>query len=180
MSALHVRLNGEERGPYTIAQLRAMWNAGTITADAEVRADANKWRPAAELLDPPSEAVQRASTSHASEPESKKPASAKPWTLLLTVPVLVVLIVGNFHVVTGSDAGMRVVHRDSSSFSEFFVDADAITGMPWIAARSRYPLGCKVLQREGLIESDSEFQERMRRKAEEDAKEFQRKWDGSH
>ena len=84
----------------------------------------------------------------------------KQWTLLLTIPLLLAVVVGSVHFVTGSSVGFHVVRRESFSFSEFFVNVDSITGMPWVAARSRFPLGCRVLQREGVIESNEGFRDR--------------------
>ena len=79
---------------------------------------------------------------------------ANPWSLLVLIPLLVAVFVGSFHIITGEKAGLHFVRRDSFSFSEFFIDADAITRMPWLAAKSRFPIGCRVLQREGLIEGN--------------------------
>jgi hypothetical protein len=95
--------------------------------------------------------------------------------LLLVLLGLGVVIVGTCHVITGSEAGVSIVRRQSLGFSEFFVNVDAITNMPYFSAKSRYPLGCRVLQDLGLIESDEQFNARIRRKLEAEMDEAQRK-----
>jgi hypothetical protein len=43
---------GEQRGPLTLGQLRAMWRAGSITAEAQIcQAGDEDWRAAADVLD---------------------------------------------------------------------------------------------------------------------------------
>jgi len=83
-----------------------------------------------------------------------------PWVLVGIFAILVALFFGNFHIVSGK-SGTTVVRRESFGYSEAFINVDAITGMPWLAAKGRYPLGCRVLQREGLIESDEAFRDRI-------------------
>jgi hypothetical protein len=75
-------------------------------------------------------------------------------SLAYTLPVLglaLLLFVGNYHLITGFSSMPRVVERDSFSFSEFIIDYESITGMPVLMAKSRYPIGCKVLLREGMV-----------------------------
>ena len=61
----------------------------------------------------------------------------------------------NYHIVTAHDIGLRCVRRESFGFSEIWINVDAITSMPWISAKSRFPLGCRILEREGIIESEA-------------------------
>lgn len=73
---------------------------------------------------------------------------------VLWVSVLVVAFILSFHIITGGDVGFKIVRRNGFGISEFIINVDAITGTPWFMATSKYPIGCKVLQRENIIESD--------------------------
>lgn len=56
MSLFFLHNNGQEDGPFYIAQLRTMWQAGSITADAYIREQNTDWQPIttlAEQLDKP-------------------------------------------------------------------------------------------------------------------------------
>ncbi|MEO6755102.1 MAG: DUF4339 domain-containing protein [Chthoniobacteraceae bacterium] len=57
-----VLVGSEQRGPYTLSQLRSMWGSGAITADALYwQKGLDKWEPISrisDLLDPPTPAVQ--------------------------------------------------------------------------------------------------------------------------
>ena len=48
--------------------------------------------------------------------------------------------------------------------------------MPWIAAKSKYPIGCKVLQEKGYIESDDVFQNRVQGEFEKEVEKAQEKF----
>ena len=106
------------------------------------------------------------SKSEASSPVHRKKSS--PWVLVVLVAIAVLLFFGNFHIITGGSVGPKIVSRDSFGFSEIFINVDAITSMPWISAKSRFPLGCRVLAREGIIESDEAFKARIEREAKEE------------
>ena len=76
---------------------------------------------------------------------------------------------GKVHIISGGSLDSpRIVKKESFGFSETFIKIDTITGMPWISARSRYPVSCAVLERERLIESDEEFRGRRDRKMKEE------------
>jgi hypothetical protein len=48
----YLLLNDEQKGPYTIGQLRAMWRSGAITADAQYWEDGlTEWLPVSSLAD---------------------------------------------------------------------------------------------------------------------------------
>jgi len=93
---------------------------------------------------------------------------APPGVVVSVVAVGLVFLIGNFHVISGGSVGPKVVPRESFGFSEIFINVDKITGMPWIAAKTKYPLGCIVLAREGIIESDSQFKDRINRETQEE------------
>jgi hypothetical protein len=80
---------------------------------------------------------------------------------------------GNNHIVQSAD-GTIVVSKVHFTFSETFVSAEAITGQPLIAAKAKYPLAVKALQRDGLIETDEQMQQRIQREVQEQVEQGQR------
>ena len=81
---------------------------------------------------------------------------------LLAAAIPVVIAFGFVHVITGSNLKVPdVVKKDSFGYSETFINIDEITAMPWLFARSRHPIGCKVLQEKGYIESNESFLQRV-------------------
>ena len=98
---------------------------------------------------------------HCGEP-IKKPAQSGSLVPLLIVFFLVLAVAaGKIHIITGRNVGFELAAREGFGYSEIVVNADEITGMPWIAAKSRFPLGCRLLQEKGYIESDDHFRERL-------------------
>ena len=79
------------------------------------------------------------------------------------------LLFGLYHVVSSSE-GTAFVRKVHFTYAETFVSLDAMTGVPYIKAKERWPLTVKALQRDGVLESDKAFQERIRREAEEQFK----------
>ncbi|MHC4753396.1 MAG: hypothetical protein ACYTFW_26475 [Planctomycetota bacterium] len=76
--------------------------------------------------------------------------------------ILIVIGFGFVHVINGSSLPHpRIVHKDSFGYSETFINIDKITGMPWVFARSKYPIGCRILQKKGHIESDEARERRI-------------------
>ncbi len=84
--------------------------------------------------------------------------------LLLIAAGVIVAGLGFVHVITGSNlASSRIVRKGTFAYSETFINIDKITGMPWVFAKSKYPIGCRVLQEKGHIETDEAFQRRIKR-----------------
>ena len=84
--------------------------------------------------------------------------------LLLITAILVSIGFGFVHVITGSNLpAPHIVRKSSFGYRETFINIDRVTGMPWVFARSRYPVGCRVLQETGHIESDEAFERRIKR-----------------
>jgi DNA-directed RNA polymerase subunit RPC12/RpoP len=91
----------------------------------------------------------------------------KKWSHVAVVALLAAAIpifigFGFVHIITGSNLpAPDVVKKDSFGYSETFINIDKITGMPWLFAKSRHPIGCKVLQEKGYIESNESFMQRV-------------------
>jgi hypothetical protein len=113
----------------------------------------------------------RADTLQHSEPpilinrikqRSKWPKIAAAVVLLVSAMIIVAGF-GYIHVISGSSLSVpNVVLKGSFGYSETFVNIDKITGMPWIFAKLKYPIGSKVLQDSGYIESDEAFAQRIK------------------
>lgn len=71
------------------------------------------------------------------------------------------LFIGNFHIISGSKEGLSIVRRESFGFSEFFINANKIMGISPDLAETRFPLGYKVLQKEGIIKSEEVSKKRI-------------------
>jgi len=84
--------------------------------------------------------------------------------VLLAAAAVLFVSLGFVHVITGSNLeAPRIVAKGSFGYSETFINIDRITGMPWVFAKSKYPIGCRVLQDKGHIESDVAFERRIKR-----------------
>lgn len=111
------------------------------------------------------------------KPVEIKPYKQKKWyqrssITLCIATFLIILGFGFVHIITGitSPLGLPfdIALKNSFGYSETFVNAEKVTNMPWIAAQSKYPLGCNVLQRKHYIESDEEFEQRVHKETQEE------------
>lgn len=81
--------------------------------------------------------------------------------------MLVVLLLGYLHVVTGSSISFPTpITKLSFGYTETFINVDEIQSMPFLAAKLRYPLSVRALQRHGYIETDEAFHARIQREAQ--------------
>lgn len=101
-----------------------------------------------------------------SPPDTKK-ARTKRWhertsvTLCVAVGLFVVAL-GFVHIITGVLSPLNlpfdIVPKESFGYRETLVDANKIRSLPYVAARIKYPLGCKALQRRDYLPSGREFE----------------------
>jgi len=83
--------------------------------------------------------------------------------VVLLAAMIIVAGFGFVHVINGSSLPVpHVVLKGYFGYKETFVNIDKITGMPWVFAKLKYPIGCKVLQDSGHIESNEAFELRVR------------------
>jgi len=94
---------------------------------------------------------------------------------------LVLIGFGFIHVITGVVSPYQlpfdIVLKESFGYSETFVDAEQINALPYNAAKIRYPLGCKALQRHNYMESGNVFEARMTRQLRENMKQWRREFE---
>ncbi|NCO40404.1 MAG: hypothetical protein COZ06_18185 [Armatimonadetes bacterium CG_4_10_14_3_um_filter_66_18] len=101
-------------------------------------------------------------------PRRHRLGASSALCVCLGVAGFLLLFCCKYHVVQSSENGTDFVPKVNFTLSETFVSMDAITGMPFVQARSRWPLAVKALQAEGMLESDEDFEARIQ--AELDAK----------
>ena len=95
--------------------------------------------------------------------KQRRKSPAKAAVMLLGIAILIVAGFGFIHVIDGANLSVpHVVLKSSFGYRETFINIDKITGMPWIFAKLKYPIGCKVLQDSGHIESDEAFGRRIK------------------
>jgi len=107
---------------------------------------------------------------HSEAPILNKPVKQRrKWPKIAAAVVLLVaamIIVAGFgfvHVINGSSLSVpHFILKGSFGYNETFVNIDKITGMPWVFAKLKYPIGCKVLQDNGHIESNEAFAQRVK------------------
>ncbi|OHB74638.1 MAG: hypothetical protein A2Z25_10410 [Planctomycetes bacterium RBG_16_55_9] len=118
--------------------------------------------------------------------EGRKIEKRKKWydKTSVTLCVAAGLIIAGFgfiHVITGvvSPYSMPfdIVLKESFGYRETFVDAQKIKALPYGAARIKYPLGCKALQRNNYMESGDAFDAKMTRRLREDLDLWQEEFD---
>ena len=160
MNTFYIKLKGEEKGPYTMGQLQSMWDKGDLTSDTFYRdSESSEWILLARNFNQESEA---AGVSTVKTPEEiKLKNNSMLWFFILGLTFFAGIIAGNIHIIRGGNVGSKIVSRDSFGFNEMFINVDEITGMPRFSAQSRFPIGCRVLKREGIIESDYELDKQI-------------------
>ncbi|MBN2181577.1 MAG: tetratricopeptide repeat protein [Sedimentisphaerales bacterium] len=99
--------------------------------------------------------------------KTKKGKKQKRWhertSVTLCVAAILILIgFGFIHIVTGVMSSyclpFVVTYKKSFGYRETFVDAEKITSIPYVIAKKKYPIGCKVLQRLEYMESGDVFE----------------------
>ncbi len=102
----------------------------------------------------------------ASPPDTRKPRPRR-WhertsvTLCVAVAMFIVAL-GFIHIITGVVSPLNlpfdIVPKKSFGYRETFVDANKIRSLPYLAARLKYPLGCKALQKRDYLPSGRQFE----------------------
>lgn len=96
MTQLYLLVNGEQRGPYSLEQLRAMYLAGAVTSDAFYWQEGlAEWLPIDELFAPP--IIDQPSTYPAETEQTarvEQPKKTPYLTLLVLVGIAACIIIG--------------------------------------------------------------------------------------
>lgn len=117
---------------------------------------------------------------------SRKIEKAKKWynrtsVTLCVAAGLIVIGFGFIHMITGVvspyNLPFDIVLKESFGYSETFVDAEKIKALPYEAAKIKYPLGCKALQRNNYMDFGDGFEARMTRRLRENLDQWQEEFD---
>lgn len=83
MKPYYLLLNQEAKGPYTLHQLRSMWNAGAITMETRFRQDgSDDWRPLSFILpdlEPPAPGTAAPTAPVPAQPAGQAAAENTVW-----------------------------------------------------------------------------------------------------
>lgn len=107
-----------------------------------------------------------------------QPHISKPFRTLAAIVFCMCsvggVILGNVHIITGSQVpdGFVFIKKGSFGFTETFINLDEIMGMPALIAKSRFPISVHVLQREGIIQSEKQHFERIRKEVDASVREL--------
>ena len=149
-----------ERGPYTRTQVQTMWQTGFVTCDAFVREQSSsQWVPIEDFtLTHAARGPETVPSTHQSAGATRTAwGNADTSTRLLVVFAvfaMAVMFFGYVHIISGDSLSEPIIVRKKSfGLSETFVNIDQISGMPWNAARARFPLGCAILKDHNLVKS---------------------------
>lgn len=95
---------------------------------------------------------------------------------------MVIIALGFIHVITGVVSPLNLpvdfVWKESFGYRETLVDANKIQRLPYLAAKIKYPLGCKALQRRGYLPSGREFEAREMGQQRENLRHWQAQFEG--
>jgi len=103
----------------------------------------------------------------ASVEDGKKPKKwhEKTSVTLLIAAVLIFTGFGFIHIITGVVSPYHlpfdVTYKKSFGYRETLINARKITSLPFIVAKTKYPIGCEVLQRLEYIQSGNVFETAM-------------------
>lgn len=94
---------------------------------------------------------------------------------ILAYGFVIVCVVSMIRVYVGSPLGFRIVFKSSPSFTDTFVNLDDLMGMPNFAFSAQHPAVKRQLQEMGVIETDEQFERRIKDKIDRDFREGMRK-----
>ncbi|HPC97083.1 MAG TPA: tetratricopeptide repeat protein [Sedimentisphaerales bacterium] len=123
-----------------------------------------------------------------SRPDGRQDAKPRRWhertsVTLCVAAGLVLVAFGFVHVITGvvSPLGLPLdfAWKQSFGYRETFVDARTIQALPYLAAKTRYPLSCEALQRRGYLPSGREFEAHWVGRRRENMRRWQAQFAGS-
>lgn len=164
MKRYYIQTQSGRQGPYSAEQLQSMLQNGNLDNHTSV-CEENQQR-----LIPLQQVLEKSS------PGYKPTFFQKHKTLILSLPIFLIIsgyFITTHHVILGM--GIPVpVKRDAFSFSEFIIDINKIRGMPAFMAQAQFPIGIRVLQREGILESNEQRERRIQKEAKEKVERWMR------
>jgi tetratricopeptide (TPR) repeat protein len=84
---------------------------------------------------------------------------------LCVAAVIIIIGFGFIHIITGVVSPFHlpfdITYKESFGYRETFINAGKITSMPYVAAKLKYPISCKILQKLEYFESSNVFETKM-------------------
>lgn len=115
--------------------------------------------------------------------EKPKKWHEKTSVTLCIAAALAVIGLGFIHIITGVvspyELPFDVVLKESFGYRETFVNAEKIKAIPYLAAKIRYPRGCRALQRGGYLQSGKVFESRTANQLKNDMKKWQAQFEAA-
>jgi len=117
----YFKVKDEEKGPYTLNQLRSMWDAGQITADAVCRnSDSSEWFPIAQriareeaIVETPDKNTQSSLQSYKMRLALAEKVKAKP--IIRKITTVAFLLIGVISLYSGIFANKEAIKNDMAN-----------------------------------------------------------------
>jgi tetratricopeptide (TPR) repeat protein len=102
---------------------------------------------------------------------------------LCVVVVLLVIGFGYIHVITGVVSPYQlpfdIVLKEAFGYSETFVNAEKIKLLPYSAAKKKFPIGCRALQRNHYMDFGDAYEAKMTRRQQDNMEQWLEAFDKS-
>lgn len=96
---------------------------------------------------------------------TKKPKQS--IRLIALVAVALLIAVGGFRIYYGGGIGLKIVAKNSYSFTDTIVNLDDLLGQPRIVVAIQHPAVKRQLEEMGIIETDEQIKAKIKREIEE-------------
>ncbi len=102
--------------------------------------------------------------------QKEKGNKQKKWyertsVTLCVAAVIIIIGLGFIHIITGVVSPFRlpfdIIFKESFGYRETFINAEKIKSMPYVAAKLKYPISCKILQKLEYIQAGNVFETKM-------------------
>jgi len=107
----------------------------------------------------------------------------KTSVTLCVVVVLIVIGFGYIHVITGVVSPYQlpfdVVVKEAFGYGETFVNAEKIKLLPYSVAKKKYPIGCRILQRNNYMDFGEAYEAKMTRRQQDNMEQWLEAFDQS-
>lgn len=112
--------------------------------------------------------------------ESNLPSGFRFSKVSFYAALALVLFFGFFHVIQGKNLPTpQIEWKENFGFSETFINIEEVIGMPFLAAKIKFPLSIRILQKLRYIETDEQFHTRVKMETAEEirksSEEFKKK-----
>ena len=97
--------------------------------------------------------------------EKRKKWYERTSVTLCVAAGIVIIGLGFIHIITGVNSPLRlpfdITFKESFGYRETFINAGKIKSMPYVAAKIKYPISCRILQKLEYFGADNVFETKM-------------------